>query len=130
VATAAEPEMTRFLLVGIGGFLGAMARYGVSLAAARLWSGEFPLGTFLANVSGCFALGLFVTLSTERLAVEPGVRLLVATGFLGAYTTFSTFEYETHRLLETGALGWAALNAAASVGAGLAAVRLGVALGR
>jgi len=122
--------MTRFLLVGVGGFLGAMARYGVSLAAARLWSGEFPLGTFAANVSGCFALGLFVTLSSERLGLDPGVRLMIATGFLGAFTTFSTFEYETHRLLETGAWGWAVLNAAASLAAGLAAVRLGVVLGR
>lgn len=122
--------MTRFLLVGAGGFLGAMARYAVSLAAARLWSGEFPLGTFVANVSGCFALGFFVTLTAERLVLDPGVRLMIATGFLGAYTTFSTFEYETHRLLETGAWSWAALNAAASLVAGLAAVRLGVALAR
>jgi CrcB protein len=107
-----------------------VARYGVSLAASRLWSGDFPLGTFVANVSGCFALGFFLTLTTERLAVDPGVRLLVATGFLGAYTTFSTFEYESHRLLETGAWGWAALNAGASLAAGLVALRLGVALGR
>lgn len=122
--------MTRFLLVGAGGFLGAVARYAVSLAVARLWSGDFPLGTFAANVSGCFALGFFVTLTAERLALDPGVRLMVATGFLGAYTTFSTFEYETHRLLETGAWVWAALNAAASLTAGLVAVRLGVALAR
>lgn len=122
--------MTRLLLVGAGGFLGAIARYAVHLGVARLWAGEFPLGTFLVNVSGCFALGVFVTLTAERLALDPGVRLLVATGFLGAYTTFSTFEYETHRLLETGAWFWAAANAAGSLVAGLVAVRLGVALAR
>ena len=122
--------MTRLLLVGLGGSLGAMARYAVSLAVARYWDGEFPLGTFVANVSGCFALGFFATLGAERAALDPSLRLAVATGFLGAYTTFSTFGYETHRLLESGAWLWAAANALGSLLAGLAAVWLGVVLSR
>jgi len=113
-------------VVGLGGFLGAVARYGVSLLVARFWQGEFPLATFLINVSGSFILGLFSVLATERLAIDPAWRLFVATGFVGAYTTFSTFEYETQRLTESAAYGWAALNVVTSVVAGFVAVRLGV----
>lgn len=122
--------MTRFLAVGAGGFLGAIARYAVGLLVARFWSGEFPLATFLINVSGSFVLGLFMALSGERLGLEPAWRLLVATGFVGAYTTFSTFEYETHRLVELGATGWAVANVVASVLVGFAALRLGAAFAR
>ena len=122
--------MTRFLAVGAGGFLGAIARYAVGLLVARFWSGEFPLATFLINVSGSFVLGFFMALSAERLGLDPAWRLLVATGFLGAYTTFSTFEYETHRLVETGSTAWAVTNLLASVLVGFVAVRLGLALAR
>lgn len=122
--------MTRFLAVGAGGFLGAIARYAVGLLVARFWSGEFPLATFLINVSGSFVLGFFMALSGERLGLEPAWRLLVATGFVGAYTTFSTFEYETHRLVELGATGWAVANVVASVLVGFAALRLGAAFAR
>lgn len=117
-------------MVGAGGFLGAVARYGVGLAVARYWTTELPLGTFLINVSGSFVLGLFSSLATERLALDPAWRLLVATGFVGAYTTFSTFEYETHRLVEVGAAAWAAVNVLASVAVGFLALRLGVILAR
>lgn len=122
--------MTRLLAVGAGGFLGAIARWGVSLLVARYWTRDFPLGTLLINVTGSFVLGLFSTLAAEKLALGPGWRLFVATGFVGAYTTFSTFEYETQRLVETGAAAWAFLYVMASVAAGFAAVRLGVALAR
>jgi fluoride exporter len=122
--------VTRLLVVGAGGFLGAIARYGVGLLVARYWTAEFPLATFLINVSGSFVLGFFSTLAAERLTLDPLWRLLVATGFVGAYTTFSTFEYETQRLVATGGLGWAVLNVAASVAAGYAAVLLGVRLAR
>lgn len=122
--------MTRFLAVGAGGFLGAIARYAVGLLVARFWSGEFPVATFLINVSGSFVLGFFMALSAERLGLDPTWRLLVATGFVGAYTTFSTFEYETHRLVEVGATAWAMANVLASVLVGFLAVRLGAALAR
>ena len=116
------------LAVGAGGFVGALARYGVSLAVARFWTRDFPLATLLINVSGSFILGLFSTWAAGRIGVDPAWRLFVATGFVGAYTTFSTVEYETERLLHAGAAGWALLNVVSSVVAGFLAVRLGVSL--
>lgn len=121
--------MTRYLVVGAGGFAGAVARYAVSVWLDGIWRRPFPLATFAINVSGCFALGLFVALAASRLP-DPNLRLFVATGFLGAYTTFSTFELETARLTEAGAFGWAAANVVASVVVGFAAVKLGAALAR
>jgi CrcB protein len=119
-----------FLVVGLGGFLGAMARYGVSLAVASFWTRDLPLATFLINISGSFVLGFFTTMAAERVVIAPEWRLLVGTGFVGAYTTFSTFEYETQRLVESGAKGWALANVLASVTAGFLAVRLGMSLSR
>jgi fluoride exporter len=118
------------LVVGCGGFLGAVARYAVGLGVAAFWARPFPLATFLINVSGSFVLGLFSTLAAERLAIAPEWRLFVATGFVGAYTTFSTFEYETLRLTQTGTAAWALANVLSSVVAGFAAVWIGVRLGR
>jgi CrcB protein len=118
------------LAVGAGGFFGALARWGVGLLVARVWERDFPLATFLINVSGCFVLGLFGTLAAEKLAISPAWRLFVATGFTGAYTTFSTFEAETHRLVETGGTGAALGYVLASVAAGFLAVRLGVLMAR
>jgi len=122
--------IARCLVVGAGGFLGAIARYAVGVWIESFWRRDFPLATFLVNVSGCFILVLYLTTATERMSISPMMRLLVATGFVGAYTTFSTFEYETQRLTATGAFGWAILNVLASVVAGYAAVRLGVQWGR
>ena len=120
----------RYLIVGAGGFIGAVARFAVGVYFDTFWRRDFPLATFVVNVSGCFILGLFLTLATERLPVDPRLRLFLATGFVGAYTTFSTFEYETQRLTTTGALGWAIVNVLTSVAAGFAAVQLGVFLAR
>jgi CrcB protein len=122
--------MSRFLAVACGGAFGAVARYSVALFVANFWRSDFPLATFLINVSGSFILGFFSTFAAERSAIDPLWRLLVATGFIGGYTTFSTFEYETQRLTESGALWWGALNVISSVMAGYAAVQLGVILAR
>ena len=122
--------MARFAVVALGGAFGAMARYAVALAVATFWRRDFPLATLLINVSGSFVLGLFATFAAERAAIDPLWRLLVATGFVGAYTTFSTFEYETHRLAETGALAWGIVNILTSVIAGFVAVQLGIVLAR
>ena len=122
--------MNRFLAVAVGGAIGAMSRYAVTLIVATFWRAEFPLATFLINVSGSFILGFFSTFAAEKTAMNPLLRLLVATGFVGAYTTFSTFEYETQRLAESGALWWGTLNVVSSVGAGFAAVWLGVHVAR
>lgn len=122
--------MIQYLMVGIGGFLGAIARYLVDGWISRRMGALFPYGTFVINISGSFILGLFTTTITERFIVHPHWRLLVAIGFVGAYTTFSTFEYETHKLLEEGSFGLALLNILLSVAIGLVAVRLGILLAR
>jgi CrcB protein len=118
------------LAVGCGGFVGALARYGASLLVARFWAREFPLATFLINVSGSFILGVFLTIAAERLPLAPHWRLLIATGFVGAFTTFSTFTYETLRLAEARSLWLAGLNIIASVAVGLLAVAAGAKLAR
>ena len=120
----------RFVIVAIGGAAGAVARYAVMLAVALFWKREFPLATFLINISGSFILGVFATFAAEKMTIDPAWRLLVATGFVGAYTTFSTFEYETQRLTESGAVSWGIVNILTSVIAGYAAVQLGVMLAR
>lgn len=117
--------MMNLLTIGIGGFFGAIARYGVALWIGRQWGRSFPLGTFVVNVSGSFLIGLLMSLLTERLMVNPQWRLLFVVGFLGAYTTFSTFEYETGALLRDGEWLIAMLNVILSVIAGFAALKLG-----
>ncbi len=102
----------------------------MTLFVALFWKRDFPLATLLINLSGAFILGFFSTLTAERIPIDPLWRLMIATGFVGAYTTFSTFEYETERLTSTGAAGWALVNVLTSVIVGFAAVRLGVMLAR
>lgn len=117
--------MTNYLIIGIGGFLGAIARYVVSAWIGQRWGRSFPLGTFAINVSGSFLIGLLMSLFTERFMVNPQWRLFLTVGFLGAYTTFSTFEYETGSLLRDGEWLVAALNIGVSVVAGFAALKIG-----
>jgi len=116
--------------IGIAGALGALARYGLEGFVSRRATGAFPWGTFVVNVSGAFALGLVFTLATERWGISPWLRSALTIGFLGAYTTFSTLAFETYRLAEDRALGLAAANMLGSCAAGLAAVYLGIVLGR
>jgi CrcB protein len=118
--------MEKFLFIGLGGFLGANTRYWVQLWAADRWGIDFPFGTLLANVSGSFLIAFFLTLATGRLSVSTELRLFVAVGFLGGYTTFSSLTFETFRLFEQG--GWltASLNLMGNVILGLVAVFLGV----
>ena len=107
-------------LVGLGGFAGAVLRYGVSQLAARYLGDRFPYGTLLINVVGCFALGAFAAWALERDGSEHW-RLLVAVGVLGSFTTFSTFGVETLTLLRSGDTRGALLSVAANVGLGLLA---------
>ncbi len=121
----------RTLLIGAAGFLGAIGRYHVEgLIGRRPVGSSFPWGTLVVNVSGCFVLGLVATLLTDRFLPHPHLRTALTVGFLGAYTTFSTFAYETLRLAEEGAGGLAALNVGLSVIVGLLAAWAGVVLGR
>lgn len=117
--------MQNVLIVGIGGFFGAIARYAVALWIGQKWGRIFPLGTFVINISGSFLIGLVMPLFTERFMVNPQWRLFFAVGFLGAYTTFSTFEFETGGLIRDGEWTLAALNVVLSVLAGFMALKLG-----
>jgi len=118
------------LAIALAGSLGALLRYWVDGVVSRRTGGGFPWGTFVVNVSGAFLLGLLFTLLTERYRVDAWARSGLTIGFLGAYTTFSTFSLETYRLLEDRAVGLAAANAFGSLAAGLGALYVGIVLGR
>jgi CrcB protein len=122
--------MMNVLVIGIGGFVGAVARYGIAVWIGQRWGRSFPLGTFVINVSGSFLIGLLMTLMAERFTENPQWRLLLVVGFLGAYTTFSTFEYETGALLKDGEWLFAGLNVVLSVIVGFAALKLGEVLAK
>ncbi|MGA3026944.1 MAG: fluoride efflux transporter CrcB [Bryobacteraceae bacterium] len=118
----------KYLVVLAGGGAGSLARYVASTAIMQRFGGAFPLGTFVVNITGSFLIGLLMTLFTERLDWNHTWRLLLVTGFLGGYTTFSSFEYESLQALRQGAK-WAGLfNVVGSVVAGYVAVWLGAAL--
>ena len=122
--------MRMIVAIGVGGALGALARYGVgALVTARAGVG-FPWGTFVVNVSGAFVLGLLFALLAERTQVPQWLVASATVGFLGAYTTFSTFALESLLLAEDGRLLAAVMNVTASVVAGIVAVVLGVVVGR
>ncbi|MDX2233439.1 MAG: CrcB family protein [Hyphomonadaceae bacterium] len=103
--------MRDFLLVAMGGALGAAARYGVTLAAARCWGQAAPWGTLIVNVAGGFAMGLLAGLAGDRR----DLMLVLGAGVLGGFTTFSAFSIEMVRMIERGEMGLAALYLAASV---------------
>jgi len=112
-------------MVLIGAGVGGLARYGLGTAIMQRLGGRFPWGTFVINVSGSFLIGLLMTLLTERLHPHPNWRLLLVVGFLGGYTTFSSFEYETLQATRGGS-GWIGLAyVLSSVLCGYAAVWLG-----
>ena len=121
--------MKAILWVGLGGSLGAIARYLLGGWIAARLGASFPYGTFAINVAGSGVLGLILGAFESRVPPAP-LPLAVTIGFLGAFTTFSTFTYETTRLIEAGSLLPAMVNVAASVIAGLIAVMVGLALGR
>ena len=118
------------LAISVGAVLGANARYVVSGWLSDRFGSSFPVGTLVVNVGGSFLIGLFLALIGERLVVADWWRPLVAIGFLGSYTTFSTFSFETLALAQSGSWGLAALNVVGSVAGSLAGVYLGSVLGR
>ena len=120
----------QLLLIAAAGAVGAVLRYGVGKAAQPLGGDTFPAGTLIVNLTGCFLLGLLATYFLERTSLSSEVRTMVTVGFLGAYTTFSTFEYETLELFNDGQWHYALLNIGVSVGAGLLAVWVGQTLAR
>ena len=117
-------------MVGVGGFLGAIARFWVGGVVYQRLGTRFPYGTCVINVSGCFLIGFVLTVLTERTHLSANWRYLVPIGFIGAYTTFSTFEWETLGAARDGQFIIAGLNVGLSLVLGFIAVWLGMVCGR
>jgi len=120
----------KWLWLFLGGGCGAALRFAVAAWVDERLGPPYPWGTFAVNVLGCFAVGVLATLADEAELMSPHARFFLVAGLLGGFTTFSTFGLESFRLFQEGSGTVAALNIAASVGAGLAAVVLGSALAR
>jgi CrcB protein len=120
----------KYLLVMLGGGFGSLARYLAGTAIMSRYGGRFPFATLAVNVTGCFLIGLLMTYFTERLPPSTYWRPLLVVGFLGGYTTFSSFEWETYSAARDGGFWLALLNIAGSVTLGYTAVWLGAALAR
>jgi CrcB protein len=120
--------LNSFLLVVLGGGLGAGARFLVATHVSRLYGGLFPMGTFLINVTGSFLIGVLMTVFLYRPDVNPSWRLFLVTGILGGYTTFSSFEWETLAAWRAGSPTVALANVLLSVSLGFLGVWLGFVL--
>ena len=107
--------MTTLLAIAVGGALGALARYGLSVGVSASLGPNFPFGTLAVNLLGSVAMGICFVLFVERSGVSPELRLGIMTGFLGAFTTFSTFSLETLHLLDAGRLVAGIVNIIGSV---------------
>lgn len=127
--TTAGSNTVEYLWVGFGGLLGANARYAVGRLTTERFGSAYPLGTLVVNLSGAFAIGVLMTVLTARVA-DPAWRLLLVTGFLGGYTTFSAYSLEVVSLLHAGRWGAATGYAVASNAAGLVACWGGIVVAR
>jgi fluoride exporter len=119
----------KYLFIAIGGALGSMARYWVGSSVAGRMGIRFPYGTLIVNISACIIIGFSMTYLGRRAEFSPAWRFLIPVGFIGAYSTFSTYEWETLSTMRSGAFGIAALYAVGSLVLGLAAVWGGSVLG-
>jgi CrcB protein len=120
----------KYLLIVLCGGVGSLARYLVGMGVTARLGPRFPWGTLAVNVTGSFLIGLIMTVLTERVAVSPNWRFALVVGFLGGYTTFSSFEWETFAAMREGGFWIGAINVAGSVTLGYAAVWLGASLAR
>ena len=122
--------MTKYLMVAIGGALGSVLRFWVGGYVSNRMGSRFPYGTFIVNVTASFLIGLILTLLAERSHWSPNWRYFIPIGFIGGYSTFSTFEYEIFRSFQDGEVLMAGLNIVLSVVVGFVSVWLGVITGR
>jgi len=120
----------KYLMVALGGAVGSVLRFWVGGSVTDRLGTRFPYGTFAVNCTGSFLIGVIITLISERVDVNPNWRYLLGVGFIGGYTTFSAFEYETFQSLQSGRMLIATLNVVLSVAVGLLCVFLGVAAAR
>lgn len=114
--------MEKYFLIAVGGSLGSIARYWVGSTISGRWGAKFPYGTFFINITACIIIGFALTYLGKRADMNPAWRFLVPVGFVGAYSTFSTYEWETLSTLRSGAFLLASLYAAGSLILGLIAV--------
>ncbi|WP_333435508.1 fluoride efflux transporter CrcB [Microcoleus sp. D2_18a_D3] len=125
------PHLSHPIAISLGAVAGALSRYYITLWFAGRFNTAFPYATFLINITGCLGMGFFITLASERVLIIPlEVRLMVTTGFLGAYTTFSTYGLETNVLWRDRSYSIAAFYWAGSAILGVIAVQLGIILAR
>ncbi|MFZ1081308.1 MAG: fluoride efflux transporter CrcB [Candidatus Kryptoniota bacterium] len=122
--------MFRSFLVFIGGGIGAVFRYLLAGWIYRVIGTDFPYGTLVVNVLGCFVIGLFLMMAENRFLISPSVRTFIAVGIIGGFTTFSTFNFETLELLKNGTFALGLLNIGASIVLGLSATWVGAIIGR
>lgn len=122
--------MQKLLLIAVAGGFGALSRYGLAGLIQRWTDSTFPWGTAVVNVVGCFLFGLLWVAIEERFVLSPDTRAIVLTGFMGAFTTFSTYMFETQQLLEDSQYLAAFGNLGLQNGLGLAAVVLGLTIGK
>jgi CrcB protein len=120
--------LQKYFLIALGGALGSIARYWVGSTIANRMGTKFPYGTFVINMTACIIIGFSLTFLARRADLSSAWRFLVPVGFVGAYSTFSTYEWETLSTIRTGAFALAALYAVSSLILGLAAVWGGAAL--
>jgi fluoride exporter len=122
--------LQKYLLIATGGALGSIARYWVSISVTNRMGTRFPYGTLLINISACFVIGLCLSILNIRPEIHPSWRFLIPIGFIGAYSTFSTFEWETLTTAQSGAIFLSLVYVLASVLAGLIAVWCGAAIAK
>ncbi|MFN6568730.1 fluoride efflux transporter CrcB [Dendronalium sp. ChiSLP03b] len=126
-----QAEIRIPIAISLGAIVGALSRYYLTLWFAQYFGTSFPYGTFFINLSGCLAMGFFATLAVEKVAIiSPEIRLMVATGFLGAYTTFSTYGLDTIGLLRSATWLSATTYWAGSAILGIICVQLGIIIAR
>jgi fluoride exporter len=125
-----ENSIVAYLWIALGAVVGASARYFISGYVARIFSTSFPYGTLFINITGSLVLGFFLILAGERVLLDPRWRLLIAIGFCGSYTTFSSYAFETFAFMEQGQWLLMAANILASNALCLAGVLAGAAIAR
>jgi fluoride exporter len=122
--------LQKFFFIALGGSLGSLARYWVGSTVASRMGTRFPYGTFVINITACIIIGFSLVFLDKRTQLNPAWRFLVPVGFIGAYSTFSTFEWETYSNLQTGAFLIAGLYVVLSLVLGLIGVWFGVLIAR
>ena len=122
--------MNKYLIVALGGAIGSMLRFWAGGYVSGRMGTRFPYGTFVINITASFLIGFIMTILAEKTHLSPSWRYLLVIGFLGGYSTFSSFEYETFQVFQDGEMLIAGLNIALSVAVGFVAVWIGTIMGR